>query len=43
VSLNLAHPVVQWCNMNMYNIYTEVLNRQCWSSMVWRAVDTNGH
>jgi len=33
----------KWCNMDMYNIYKEAQNRDCWLTVVRAAVDTNGH
>ena len=33
----------EWCNMDVYNLYTTSNNREEWSTIVRASVDTNGH
>jgi len=35
--------IQEWCNMDVYSLYTAAKNREEWSTIVRTSVDTNGH
>jgi len=35
--------IQEWCNMDVYNLYTAAKNREEWSTIVRTSVDTNKH